>query len=512
MADEKDTNSIEEMEKALEDAFMPFNKSVKKYLKGVLRTEEEQKAADKVRIHLGMYIDLEENRLMNHKDSELNKFSIAMVCEGEKCRTILNPGGKVLKQQQWWENTLRTDSFEMWEKEKSVNNSLTDDFIGEVELILVGEIKTKKILLRDRILLEILLDILNEIIKDIQGIKNIQELLGEWKEREHRKLIEIYVEKVFEYYKEYPILEEKDCIRLSHEKYEGREKEAKIYIGGKKREILAKSKQSGEIICWGNGWKLEAGETENKTESDRLEKRKIRYYRKMMELCKNNKCLITCFNEKGKINILGAADKKWLNKNNYKIHIDFNGNGEWYIREDREDVLCYIKGIYYYSQTGVARLYKTQLKNEAGLEEDMVKKFCEIIKCLSQQEHGAGMVVVENARNIAEGFCRKYNRGTVLNEALDLTDGKNREFLQGMTSMDGMLLVDKKGGCHAFGVILDGEVKIEANLARGSRYNSAANYIYDKEGSFAVIVSEDKTVDIIGRSIRESIKAKESQG
>lgn len=133
----------------------------------------------------------------------------------------------------------------------------------------------------------------------------------------------------------------------------------------------------------------------------------------------------------------------------------------------------------------------------------MVEQFCKIIKCLSEQEHGAGMIVVEDANKIVNDLCIKYKRGTVLARELDLTVDKNRKFLLGMTSVDGMLLVDKKGKCYAFGVILDGKAWVKANPARGSRYNSAVDYIYDKEGSFAVIVSEDKTVDIVGKSIRE---------
>lgn len=88
--------------------------------------------------------------------------------------------------------------------------------------------------------------------------------------------------------------------------------------------------------------------------------------------------------------------------------------------------------------------------------------------------------------------------------ALDLTKKSNRKFLLGMTSVDGMLLMDKEGKCHAFGVLLDGKAQCIGNPARGSRYNSSVNYIYDKEESCAVIISEDKTVDIIeGGTIQE---------
>lgn len=505
MINQEDTKSIEEMKNALGDAILSFNEGVRDYLENNLRTEGEEKISNKVRVHLGIYSRLENSPLTKFMGAQSNSFSLAIIYEDEHS-TILDANQESLQERQWWKDRIETDNFELKGKEQSINNSIVDGFVGEMGLVLIGEIKDENMLLREKLLLETLLDILSEMLSDTQGIKDIKGLLDGRKKKGYRKLIEAYVVKVFEHYKDLAILKEEDCIKLSHEKYEGREVAAAVYIGGKKEDILGKPQADGDIFYWENDWEEgeeKKEEEKDKIEKDKLEKRKIRYYRKKMEVCKDNTHLITCFNRNGKVNILGVAAKDWLDSNKYTIHIDFSGSGEWYIKENNEEVLCYIKGVYYYSRTGVAQSYKTQLEKEAGLENGMVEKFCKIIKCLSEQEHGAGMIVVENADEIVNNLCIRCNRGTVLTEKLDLTVDKNREFLLGMTSVDGMLLVDKEGKCRAFGVILDGKAWVKANPARGSRYNSAVNYIYDKEGSFAVIVSEDKTVDIVGKSIRE---------
>ena len=92
-------------------------------------------------------------------------------------------------------------------------------------------------------------------------------------------------------------------------------------------------------------------------------------------------------------------------------------------------------------------------------------------------------------------LCEKCRRGTQIFGVLDL-EGNNLEFLKGLTSLDGALLVDKTGKCHAFGVILDGTAVKQGNPAKGARHNSTLTYIEAKAGRGAVVVSEDKTVQI----------------
>ncbi len=77
------------------------------------------------------------------------------------------------------------------------------------------------------------------------------------------------------------------------------------------------------------------------------------------------------------------------------------------------------------------------------------------------------------------------------------------EQLRHLTAIDGALLVDFDGNCHACGVILDGEATTEGDMSRGARYNSTRNYLHilqEKEKNspiLAIIASEDGIVDLL---------------
>ena len=57
-------------------------------------------------------------------------------------------------------------------------------------------------------------------------------------------------------------------------------------------------------------------------------------------------------------------------------------------------------------------------------------------------------------------------------------------------------MLDLDGVCYSVGMILDGNIKEYGDISRGSRYNSAIRYINTNLKSIAIIVSEDKIVDI----------------
>jgi hypothetical protein len=66
--------------------------------------------------------------------------------------------------------------------------------------------------------------------------------------------------------------------------------------------------------------------------------------------------------------------------------------------------------------------------------------------------------------------------------------------------MDGGVLVDEQGYCHAIGVILDGRACGGENPARGSRFNNAVRYL-ESPAPLAVVVvySADGGIDILPR-------------
>ena len=80
-----------------------------------------------------------------------------------------------------------------------------------------------------------------------------------------------------------------------------------------------------------------------------------------------------------------------------------------------------------------------------------------------------------------------------LDEDLTLVDA--------ITAIDGAVLMDTECVCGCIGAILDGDLVTKGALARGSRYNSARNYIMRRrdfdEHFLAVVMSEDGTVDAI---------------
>lgn len=107
-----------------------------------------------------------------------------------------------------------------------------------------------------------------------------------------------------------------------------------------------------------------------------------------------------------------------------------------------------------------------------------------------EMEHGCMIVVAVDAQEEAR---RLAQQGTMIQPAL-LT----AELLRRVSGIDGTILVDPHGICHAVGVILDGPAVPACTPARGSRFNSAIRYISASDKSrLAIVVSDDHTVDIL---------------
>lgn len=108
------------------------------------------------------------------------------------------------------------------------------------------------------------------------------------------------------------------------------------------------------------------------------------------------------------------------------------------------------------------------------------------------QNHGSMIVVAKDAPDEAQRLAKQ---GTGI-EPVKLTE----QLLQRVSGIDGTIILDPTGQCHAIGVILDGIATDECTPSRGSRFNSAVRYV--KSGSakrLAIVVSDDRTVDIFPR-------------
>jgi hypothetical protein len=100
------------------------------------------------------------------------------------------------------------------------------------------------------------------------------------------------------------------------------------------------------------------------------------------------------------------------------------------------------------------------------------------------------LVVAEDA---AFEAARLSDQGTAIH-AVQMTP----ELLERVSGIDGSILLDPAGVCHAIGVILDGEATEVCSPARGSRFNSALRYVSSRDKRrMAVVFSDDRTVDIV---------------
>ena len=100
-------------------------------------------------------------------------------------------------------------------------------------------------------------------------------------------------------------------------------------------------------------------------------------------------------------------------------------------------------------------------------------------------EHGTMLVVSGSAATEA---ARLGSQALTI-EPTRLDDSLVRQ----VTGIDGAILVDPSGYCHAIGVILDGTATGEGDRSRGARYNSAVKYLASAGDTPTVIllVSED---------------------
>lgn len=107
-----------------------------------------------------------------------------------------------------------------------------------------------------------------------------------------------------------------------------------------------------------------------------------------------------------------------------------------------------------------------------------------------QHNHGSMIVIATDAVNEARRLARQ---GTLIEPTL-----MTEELFHRASGIDGTIIIDPYGMCHAIGVILDGSATERCTPSRGSRFNSGVRYVEaNRKQRLAIVVSDDKTVDII---------------
>lgn len=124
------------------------------------------------------------------------------------------------------------------------------------------------------------------------------------------------------------------------------------------------------------------------------------------------------------------------------------------------------------------------------LSPDSLDRLCLLARAASGQKHGTMLVVTPIAQEEAERLSQQATRIKPIEVSEDV--------LHVVTAIDGAVLLDTSGVCHAIGVILDGRASPHGTPSRGARYNSAIRYVEESAAPcMAIVVSEDGTVDVV---------------
>jgi hypothetical protein len=210
----------------------------------------------------------------------------------------------------------------------------------------------------------------------------------------------------------------------------------------------------------------------------------IKRIRKLLETCSQSLHLIS---DSVHVYGIGSANSDQLRR----YIVQFHGFGRWSFRDDKDQsvLMEYKDGK---AMVPAALFDYALLERHVGryvpsMNEEARQAFFSVVAGAVQQSHGTMVVVMSDEAEIqrlaASGFAMTPHR-------LKPAD------VAGLTSVDGALLLDGLGDCHAFGVILDGSANASPpNRERGARYNSAVRYVAEQQTKsrecIAVVVSED---------------------
>lgn len=111
-----------------------------------------------------------------------------------------------------------------------------------------------------------------------------------------------------------------------------------------------------------------------------------------------------------------------------------------------------------------------------------VQILCRIIELAIIQHHGTTVVFSDNAKDEAKRLARS---------SFLIEPSYTENMIKYLTSIDGAILFDTLGDCHAIGVILDGYISETEDISNGARHNSARRYKRSNPNSVVIVISED---------------------
>jgi DNA integrity scanning protein DisA with diadenylate cyclase activity len=189
---------------------------------------------------------------------------------------------------------------------------------------------------------------------------------------------------------------------------------------------------------------------------------------------------------------LGAIGSQYDEKSEACFTVDFLADGVWELRHSDRPLMAVSYGR---PMVPRARISREQLAHAIQAVHGMVgaeteERLWKVVAAATQTRHGALVVISREAEQEAARLRPQVIPITPTELDADLA--------RRATSIDGALLVDPNGMCHAIGAILDGVAGGDGDASRGARYNSAVRYVQSRQGTcFALVVSEDGMSDLV---------------
>ena len=211
----------------------------------------------------------------------------------------------------------------------------------------------------------------------------------------------------------------------------------------------------------------------------------VRGVRKYLHITDENLCLVSDFRS-----AWGFTTRNQLNRD--ILTVEFRREGVWELRRGG-DLLLRVDA----PAAGMPKrsVDRSRLAHELRdtfplLSEEQIDCLCDLADAAAGQAQGTNVLISAKAALEA----RRLASQCTLIEPMPFTP----MLLERCTSIDGTVIIDTKGICHAIGAILDGDVSYRGDRTRGGRYNSALMYVDTVAvPSLIVVVSRDGTVDIV---------------
>lgn len=172
--------------------------------------------------------------------------------------------------------------------------------------------------------------------------------------------------------------------------------------------------------------------------------------------------------------------------------LDVLGRGEWQVAHDAVPLLrvANTQPVFPQLPLPVEVFHRAVTHTFPGVSHREARVLWDLTETASRTEGGTILVFHPEA----EAEARRLAAQAQLVEAEVL----GPRAVEAITAIDGAVLLDPFGRCHAIGVILDGVASDAGEPGRGARFNSAIRY-HEGHGARAlvVVISEDGMIDLV---------------